>query len=210
MVDASMQRIKAQSPLRKVVEPYFQAELQSQMQQVWAELQEVRAEQLHELQSQVLLLAGKRFAPFPDEARQRISTASAATLRKWFEQLLDASSLEEVFGAEQDNEGENEVGDAGSRVTHSSPQPYSATAIADTAVALGPMARAVLRVAQKRFGPVSGEVRQLIVTASDATLEDWLEQLIDAQTVDEVFGTGEAQVVAGPSAAEIAESKTGA
>ena len=41
----------------------------------------------------------RKFPPLPESARQRIATADAETLLVWGEQILDASSLEDVWGS---------------------------------------------------------------------------------------------------------------
>ena len=41
----------------------------------------------------------RRFGPLPPSARFRVAKASADELDVWTDQVLDASSLEEMFGA---------------------------------------------------------------------------------------------------------------
>ena len=40
----------------------------------------------------------RKFPPLPESARQRIATADAETLLVWGERVLDANSLDEVWG----------------------------------------------------------------------------------------------------------------
>ena len=40
----------------------------------------------------------RKFRPLPESARQRVATADAETLLAWGERLLDANSLDEVWG----------------------------------------------------------------------------------------------------------------
>ena len=46
----------------------------------------------------LLRLLDRKFHPLPESARQRIAAADAETLLVWGERVLDASSLDEVWG----------------------------------------------------------------------------------------------------------------
>jgi predicted transposase YdaD len=46
----------------------------------------------------LLRLLERKFRPLPEAARQRIATADAETLLLWGERVLDATSLEEIWG----------------------------------------------------------------------------------------------------------------
>jgi hypothetical protein len=48
-------------------------------------------------------------------------------------------------------------------------------------------ARSLLRLLEKRFGPASEAVRTRVVAADITTLDRWLDQVLDAPTVDAVF-----------------------
>ncbi len=45
-------------------------------------------------------LLQKRFGPLPDQATQRIETASLADLDRWVDRTLDAPNLDAVFAAD--------------------------------------------------------------------------------------------------------------
>ena len=51
----------------------------------------------------LLRLLERRFGPLPSSARSRVAKASADELDVWADQVLDASSLEEMFGAPPGN-----------------------------------------------------------------------------------------------------------
>jgi hypothetical protein len=60
----------------------------------------LRAEGRAEEAARLLLqLLTRRFGPVPDGARERIDAASKEQLERWFERVLDAESLDEVFEA---------------------------------------------------------------------------------------------------------------
>ena len=40
----------------------------------------------------------RKFKPLPESARQRVAAADAGTLLAWGEHVLDANSLDEVWG----------------------------------------------------------------------------------------------------------------
>ena len=46
----------------------------------------------------VLRLLERKFRPLPESARQRVAAADAETLLVWAERVLDANSLDEVWG----------------------------------------------------------------------------------------------------------------
>jgi predicted transposase YdaD len=46
----------------------------------------------------LLRLLERKFRPLPDSARQRVASADAETLLLWAERVLDANSLDEVWG----------------------------------------------------------------------------------------------------------------
>ena len=46
----------------------------------------------------LLLLAEQRFGPLPTTLRERIQSADAASIEGWLGRLLDATSLETLFG----------------------------------------------------------------------------------------------------------------
>jgi len=47
----------------------------------------------------LLRLLERKFRPLPDSARQRVAAADAETLLLWAERVLDAKSLDEIWGA---------------------------------------------------------------------------------------------------------------
>lgn len=60
---------------------------------------EGRTEGLVEGEATILLrLLERKFSPLPDSARQRVASADAETLLVWGERLLDARSLDEIWG----------------------------------------------------------------------------------------------------------------
>jgi hypothetical protein len=48
-------------------------------------------------------------------------------------------------------------------------------------------ARVLLRLAERRFGPLPADVRDRIMTADSPILGTWLDRLMDAPTLDAVF-----------------------
>jgi len=46
----------------------------------------------------VLRQLERKFRPLPESARQRVASADAETLLVWAERILDANSLDEVWG----------------------------------------------------------------------------------------------------------------
>jgi hypothetical protein len=46
----------------------------------------------------LLRLLERKFRPLPESARQRVAAADAETLLAWAERVLDAKSLDEVWG----------------------------------------------------------------------------------------------------------------
>ena len=46
----------------------------------------------------LLRLLERKFHTLPESARQRVATADAETLLAWGERVLDANSLDEVWG----------------------------------------------------------------------------------------------------------------
>jgi predicted transposase/invertase (TIGR01784 family) len=61
---------------------------------------EGRQEGHQEGEAAVLLrLLERKFRPLPDSARQRIASADAETLLVWAERLLDANSLDDIWGS---------------------------------------------------------------------------------------------------------------
>ena len=46
----------------------------------------------------LLRLLERKFHPLPESARQRVASADAETLLVWAERILDANSLDEVWG----------------------------------------------------------------------------------------------------------------
>ena len=62
-----------------------------------------RAEGKAEGKAETLLrLLQRRFGPVPESARARVAGGSAAEIDVWFDALLDAHSLTEVFDARRD------------------------------------------------------------------------------------------------------------
>jgi hypothetical protein len=47
----------------------------------------------------LILLAEQRFGPLPTTLRERVQSADAASIENWLGHLLDATSLEMLFGA---------------------------------------------------------------------------------------------------------------
>lgn len=159
-----MQRIapdKAAEMMNHVMLPYFEEGRQ-----------EGREEGREALAKAVLRVAEKRFPGVSSEVRERIVSASAATLEEWHDRLLDSPSLDAVFGSGQDRED--------IRVPPSIQQERQAA-----------LAEAVLVVVEKRFPPVPDKARKRIIAADEATLRGWLAQLIDAPALAQVFGNGE-------------------
>jgi len=50
------------------------------------------------------------------------------------------------------------------------------------------VAKTLLRLLQRRFGEVRGEVAERIRTADITQLDDWSERILDAKTLEDVFG----------------------
>ena len=48
----------------------------------------------------------------------------------------------------------------------------------------------LLRQLTRRFGPLDAATRARLQAASAAELEHWADSILDAQTLDEVFGAG--------------------
>jgi hypothetical protein len=48
-------------------------------------------------------------------------------------------------------------------------------------------AKALIRLAVRRFGPMPGDVRDRIMSADATTIENWLDRLMDAPTLDAMF-----------------------
>ena len=46
----------------------------------------------------LLRLLERKFNPMPESARQRVASADAETLLVWGERVLDANSLDEIWG----------------------------------------------------------------------------------------------------------------
>ncbi|NBC33867.1 MAG: hypothetical protein GVY13_14430 [Alphaproteobacteria bacterium] len=49
--------------------------------------------------------------------------------------------------------------------------------------------RTLLRLLERRFGPVPGDIRDRIEAADRQTLDLWLDRILDAPTRDAVFGS---------------------
>jgi len=47
----------------------------------------------------LIFLAERRFGPFPSDLRQRVEAADAIAVEAWIGRLLDATSLETLFGS---------------------------------------------------------------------------------------------------------------
>ncbi len=50
-------------------------------------------------------------------------------------------------------------------------------------------AQMLLRLLDRRFGPLSASVNERVGAASAVELERWADAILDARTLDEVFGT---------------------
>ncbi|MDE0221894.1 MAG: DUF4351 domain-containing protein, partial [Spirochaetaceae bacterium] len=69
-----------------------------QLAQAW--VREAKAQGRAEGKAETLLrLLQRRFGPVPESARARVAVGSAAEIDVWFDALLDAQSLTEVFDA---------------------------------------------------------------------------------------------------------------
>jgi hypothetical protein len=51
-------------------------------------------------------------------------------------------------------------------------------------------AETLIRLLQRRFGPVTESVRARVAVGSAAEIDAWLDALLDAQSLTEVFDTG--------------------
>jgi hypothetical protein len=126
-----------------------------------------RAEGRIEHASEVLLrLLTRKFGPVPDAARGRVDGASLEQLDLWSERVLDAATMNEVFG------------------------PTTVEMLRSAGRAEGLVqgaARYLLRQLTRRFGPVPDIVQEQIDAASIEQLEIWAVRLLDARTLDEVF-----------------------
>jgi len=174
---------KLEAILKRVAPDVAQEFMELAMQPVFAKGKaEGKAEgEAEGLVQAVLAVVQERFSlePVPEVLRGHIATASAATLLTLHKRLLTAASLEEVFG-----DGLDGYVRGGLRVMER-PTTYRVSQS---------LAWVVLRVAAKRFAPVPDGVRKLIVSSSEAMLELWLDQLIDAGSLEEVFGGREERV----------------
>jgi flagellar biosynthesis/type III secretory pathway protein FliH len=133
-----------------------------------------------------------RFGPLPDEVRDRMLAADTATLEEWGARVLDADSLADVVETGQHaldhlqalrdilasrvkrwerdwrlkgfQEGRQEGCQEGE-------------------------ATLLLRLLERRFGPLLDEVRNRVLAADRATLEAWAVRVLDAGSLTDVLET---------------------
>jgi hypothetical protein len=172
-VRASMQRVAPEQTdemMNHVMEPYYREGIGRGMGLGAAQA----------LAKAVLEIAEMRFAPVSDDIREGVACASEATLHNWLIQLITAESLDEVFGPQKAN---------GANGTHHGKGGAADPITIAEEARREALARSVLRIAEKRFAPISSDVGKRVARASEATLQNWLERLIDAETLEEALVT---------------------
>jgi predicted transposase YdaD len=151
--------------------------------------EEGREEGCQEGEAAVLLrLLERRFGPLPDEVRDRVVTADRATLEAWGVRVLDAGSLASVLetrlpedllemrtllAARVEQWKQDWLLEGRREGRHEGRQEGEAVLL--------------LRQLERRHGPLSDAVRDRVLAADTATLEEWGVRVLDAGSLADVL-----------------------
>ena len=123
-------------------------------------------------------ILAQQFGEVPPDAAARIQQASADTLTLWAGRLATAESIDDVFHEER--RGVDTLQQV-QRIYEEWVQRAEAQGAHDG------LARLLMRLLAQRFGAVPPDAAARIQQASADTLTLWIERLLSAQSIDDVF-----------------------
>lgn len=143
---------------------------------------EDRAEALREA---LLLVLERWFGELPRALRREIDAADVEELKDWFDQALEASSLEDVFGDEEFWAALTGQTQTVSKALRSMMERARAEGEAEA------WRGSVLHLLEQRFGPLPDSARQRVGAVTSEKLEVWFARALDAASLEDVFSADE-------------------